>query len=130
MGSSAFTVAFASYYAFIYPSPVSIVAGTISAFAGFANSYSSLSYAAYVYLKDDGETIVLNCYNFVGKVKDNQITLPISEIETFKGKDGFRIKHKGKNYYLSSLGRYEDPDLLIAVLRGLKVDSSQFTKSN
>lgn len=117
---------FLSYYSFIYPSTMSLVGlGTASMFY-LALSYYARHTPVKINLLKDGKHIEVYRYTSFGKPGKKPVQIPIEQIKGGKGSEGYQLEYKKKTYYIPLDGDLAEPELLLAILRGLPIDSSQF----
>lgn len=77
-------------------------------------------------LLKDGKHVEIYKYTSFGRPGKKSMQIPIEEIKGGKGSEGYQLEYKRKTYYIPLDGQVDDPELLLAVLRGLPIDSSQF----
>jgi hypothetical protein len=124
--SIAAQASFLSYYHLVYPSTMSLVGfGTATIFF-LGLSFYARHTPVQINLLKDGKHVEVYRYTSFGRPGKKPVKIPIEEIKGGKGSEGYQLQFKKKTYYIPLDGKLSDPELLLAVLRGLRIDSSQF----
>jgi len=117
---------FLAYYFLVYESTMSLVGFGLTSIFSLGIMAQARNTPALLHLMKDGQHIELINYTPTGKQSQKAVKIPISEIKALKGRDGYKIVWKKRVFVLSREGQVHDWEILLAVLRGLSIETDQF----